>query len=169
MGGHHSPKSETEIWLTPPEIIAALGPFDLDPCAAPEPRPWPTAAEHITLPADGLASPWPKKKRVWFNPPYSTIEMRRWLPAMVEHGNGTGLIFARTETDAFFEHVWDDATSVLFLRGRLHFHFPDGRRADNNSGGPSVLVAYGAYNSERLRTCGFEGKFIQLKDVGVFA
>ena len=169
MSSHHSPSPETEVWLTPPEIIAALGPFDLDPCAAPNPRPWPTAAEHITLPDDGLARKWPEKKRVWFNPPYSTTEIKRWLPRMVEHGNGTGLIFARTETDSFFRYVWDDATAVLFLRGRLHFHYPDGRRADNNSGGPSVLVAYGAYDSERLRTCPFEGKFIQLKPVGVFA
>ena len=32
-------------WLTPPEIIRALGPFDLDPCA-PVNRPWDTANDH---------------------------------------------------------------------------------------------------------------------------
>lgn len=34
-GGH-------DEWLTPPEILLALGPFDLDPCA-PIVRPWETA------------------------------------------------------------------------------------------------------------------------------
>lgn len=167
ISSHHSPAPETEVWLTPPEIISALGPFDLDPCAAPEPRPWPTAARHIVLPDDGLTLPW--RGRVWFNPPYSTSEIKRWLPRMVEHGCGTGLIFARTETDSFFRYVWQKADAVLFLRGRLHFHRPDGRRADNNSGGPSVLVAYGQYDAERLRACNFPGHFIQLTDAGVFA
>ena len=32
-------------WLTPPELLAKLGQFDLDPCA-PVNRPWPTATHH---------------------------------------------------------------------------------------------------------------------------
>lgn len=28
-------KGTNAVWLTPPEILAALGAFDLDPCAAP--------------------------------------------------------------------------------------------------------------------------------------
>lgn len=35
-------------WLTPPEIIKALGPFDLDPCA-PINRPWSTVTQHYTI------------------------------------------------------------------------------------------------------------------------
>src|SRR5437867_202275 len=58
MGGHQSSHMQTDVWLTPPHILAALGPFDLDPCAAPEPRPWPTAERHIALPDDGLAADW---------------------------------------------------------------------------------------------------------------
>lgn len=34
-------------WLTPRNIVDALGPFDLDPCA-PIVRPWPTAVQHYT-------------------------------------------------------------------------------------------------------------------------
>ena len=69
MGSHQSARAKTTTWLTPPELIQALGPFDLDPCAAPSPRPWPTAAQHIELPRDGLAEPW--SGYVWLNPPYS--------------------------------------------------------------------------------------------------
>jgi hypothetical protein len=33
IGKHERPnKGATDIWLTPLEIIDALGPFDLDPC-----------------------------------------------------------------------------------------------------------------------------------------
>jgi hypothetical protein len=122
------------------------------------------------LPEDGLARVWPKKKRVWLNPPYSTTAVKRWMPRMVEHGHGTALIFARTETDSFFRYVWEQATAVLFLRSpRLHFHHFDGTRADNNCGAPSVLCAYGEYDAWRLRTSGLVGQFLQLKDAGVFA
>lgn len=58
MGSHHSAAMKSDTYLTPREIIDALGPFELDPCAAPEPRPWPTAERHIVLPEDGLAADW---------------------------------------------------------------------------------------------------------------
>lgn len=169
IGAHHNPVPNTEVWLTPPEIITALGPFDLDPCAAPEPRPWPTAERHISLPQDGLTATW--TGRVWCNPPYSTAEVKRWLARMAEHQHGTALIFARTETDSFFRYVWERATALRFLRTpRLHFHYPDGRRADNNCGAPSVLIAYGEYDAERLRTCKIAGHFVRLQQPqGVFA
>lgn len=44
-------------WLTPPEIIRALGSFDLDPCA-PVKRPWEMAANHFTVLDNGLNKPW---------------------------------------------------------------------------------------------------------------
>ena len=78
-------------WLTPPEIIHALGCFDLDPCA-PVVRPWPTATRHYTIEDNGLVQPW--DGRIWCNPPYGT-ETGRWLARMAEHGNGIALIFAR--------------------------------------------------------------------------
>lgn len=57
IGSHHSARILEERWLTPPSILTALDPFDLDPCAAPEPRPWPTADRHITRSEDGLTAP----------------------------------------------------------------------------------------------------------------
>jgi hypothetical protein len=35
---------------------------------------------------------------------------------------------------------------VLFLKGRPHFHYVDGRRAAFNSGAPIALIAYGKNN-----------------------
>ena len=50
-------RGKTDCWLTPPEIIKALGPFDLDPCAAPG-QPWTTAEHQYAPPQDGLELPW---------------------------------------------------------------------------------------------------------------
>lgn len=151
------PEAATHVWLTPREILEALGPFDLDPCAAPEPRPWPTAARHITLPDNGLAAEW--SGRVWCNPPFGK-HTAGWLARMADHGNGIALAFARTETAMFHRHVWPKARAVLFLAGRPHFHRPDGSRAGGNSGGPICLIAYGNDNAIALMQAGLPGAVV---------
>lgn len=151
MGSHQSHRAGTTTWLTPPHIIDALGPFDLDPCAAPG---WVTAERHITLPTDGLAAEW--SGRVWLNPPYGR-EVWDWLARLADHGDGIALIFARTETEGFVREVWGKADAVMFLHGRLHFHHADGTRAAANSGAPSCLVAYGRNNVEALRLAPLDG------------
>lgn len=161
IGSHQSARMNNEEWLTPPEIVAALGPFDLDPCS-PINRPWPTAARHYTLNDDGLSHPW--FGRVWCNPPYGR-EAAEWIRRLADHGNGIALLFARTETEMFFRDVWPRATGLLFLEGRLHFHYVDGGRAAANSGAPSVLIAYGDSNSRILCSCGIRGKYIALSGV----
>jgi hypothetical protein len=158
MGGHQSSKMQKDEWLTPPEIIKALGPFDLDPCA-PIMRPWDTAKKHYTKEDDGLYLPW--EGRVWCNPPYGS-ETGRWLNKLAEHGNGIALIFARTETKMFFEHVWDKAEGVLFIEGRLFFYNSDGTKAKANAGAPSCLVAYGRKNAECLFNCDIKGHWVPI-------
>ena len=120
MGSHQSHNAGTTTWLTPPELIEALGPFDLDPCASLN-RPWDTAKNHFTVEDDGLAQPW--SGRVWCNPPYGR-EAAVWLEHLAAHGDGVALIFARTETRMWFDHVWPKAHAVNFIEGRLHFHYP---------------------------------------------
>ena len=150
MSSHQSARMKNDEWLTPPEINGALGYFDLDPCS-PIVRPWPTAATHYTIEDDGLAQPW--EGRVWCNPPFGR-EAIKWLRRMVKHGDGVALIPARTETAMFYECVWGVADAVLFIKGRPHFHYVDGRRAPFNSGAPICLVAYGAANAAALRASG---------------
>jgi hypothetical protein len=146
IGGHQSARMGSDEWLTPPHILKALGPFDLDPCA-PIVRPWDTAAKHYTVEDDGLAQTW--VGRVWLNPPYGQ-QTEAWMQRLAEHGNGIALIFARTETSIFFPWVWGRAKAVFFLRRRLHFHNVRGERAKANAGGPSALVAYGDLNTFAL-------------------
>jgi hypothetical protein len=159
MGGHHSAAMLKDEWLTPPEILKALGSFDLDPCA-PVQRPWEMAKAHYTVRDNGLLQPW--HGRVWLNPPYG-LHARQWLNRLAGHGNGIALIFARTETDMFFDEVWDRADAALFLRGRLFFHHVTGERSKHNAGAPSVLVAYGERDVDALRASGIPGRLVILE------
>jgi len=143
-------------WLTPPEIIKALGDFDLDPCA-PIVRPWATAKRHYTIEDNGLVQPW--EGRIWCNPPYGN-ETGKWLARMAEHRNGIALIFARTETSNFFRYIWPKAAGVMFLKGRLVFYHVDGTKPQNSAGAPSCLVAYGMDNARMLKESGLDGKFL---------
>jgi hypothetical protein len=156
MGTWHSQGPDRDEWLTPPHVLKALGPFDLDPCA-PVRRPWDTAATHYTVHDNGLTKPW--HGRVWLNPPYGN-NTTRWIQRLAEHGNGVALIFARTETGTFFPWVWEHATSLLFLKGRLAFHFSDGSPSKTSAGAPSVLIAYGQANAEALANSGLAGKLL---------
>lgn len=177
MGSHQSAKMGTDVYLTPPGIVKSLGPFDLDPCA-PVNRPWDTAKNHYTIHENGLMQPW--AGRVWLNPPYGD-QAKHWLKRLVNHGNGIALIFARTETEMFFEYVWNKASSLLFLEGRLHFHVAEdtyfkrkaksgvysepilikrGEACPANAGAPSVLIAYGNHNVDALANSGIDGAHI---------
>lgn len=93
------------------------------------------------------------------NPPYGP-QTYRWLSKLADHGDGFALIFARTETAGFFAQGWERADSMLFLRGRLTFYRVDGTKGSGNSGGPSVILAYGSKASEKLRTSGIDGAFV---------
>jgi hypothetical protein len=138
----------TDSWITPKWIIDRFGPFDLDPCAC-DPQPWPTATLMLTERDDGMLLPW--GGMVWLNPPYGQA-LATWLNRLALHGNGIALVFARTDTMAFHHAVWPFASRLLFLRGRLTFHYPDGSlpKLGHNSGGPSVLIAYGDEAARRL-------------------
>lgn len=158
MGGHQSHKMLKDEWLTPPHILKALGEFDLDPCA-PAVRPWDMAKNHICLPDNGLAHEW--VGRVWLNPPYGN-HTGAWLSRLAEHGNGTALIFARTETADWFKYIWSKATAILFIEGRLYFHHIDGKPAKHNSGAPSALIAYGRDNAQALLKSKIKGRLVFL-------
>lgn len=152
-------RGATDTWLTPRFILDALGPFDLDPCAAPDPRPWPTADVHYVKEQDGLSLPW--EGFVWCNPPFGP-EVGAWLARMADHGNGIGLCAARTETRWFADTVWSRADAVLFLHGRPTFCRPDGTPGSDNSGVPICLVGYGMEASDRLGAAGLLGTFINV-------
>ena len=157
----HTRRSNTsDSWITPKWLIERLGHFDLDPCQC-DPQPWPCAAAGFTETQNGLSQGW--FGFVWCNPPYGR-SLGKWLQRMAAHNHGVALIFARTDTKAFFQWVWPHATAVLFIEGRLTFSYPDGTSPPrgHNSGGPSVLISYGTEAVNRLRNVQDLGKLIVL-------
>lgn len=151
LGSHQRTVGRTQTWITPKAILDAVGPFDLDPCAA-SPRPWDCAADNWTH--SGMDAEW--RGRVWLNPPFNRYEVAKWVGKLARHQNGTALLHVRTEAD-WFEPVWLRAHAILFLADRLYFHYPDGRRAKANSGAPACLVAFSSYDVQRLRGSGLRG------------
>lgn len=142
----HQQRKGTVTWLTPPEWIKALGPFDLDP-ACPYKMPWNTA-KMMYFGEGGLEKPW--HGRVWLNPPFGR-EAELWVRNLATHGNGIALLHACTETAMYYESVWPKADAICFTRGRPHFHYENGARANFNSGAAIAPIAYGPENVEALR------------------
>lgn len=146
-------------WNTPEPIVRPLGHFDLDPCASAA-HPHRIAARSFTKAADGLKQPW--VGRVFCNPPYGN-ETKLWLAKCAEHGNAIALIFARTETEMWFQHVWPKAHAVFFFKGRLRFVHDDGSAPWHGAGAPSALVAYGVDNVRTIRESNLTGQLVVLR------
>jgi len=148
----------TVEWLTPPEMVKSLGEFDLDPCTPLNP-PFVHAKVDFNIKDDGLSKEW--FGRIYMNPPYGK-GMEKWIERLKIHGNGIALIFARTETKCFFNHIWDDADAVLFVKGRIKFYNLEGNQM-GTPGAPSIFIAYGKNNALALEKSGIAGRFIMLK------
>ncbi len=148
----------TVEWLTPPELVKSLGEFDLDPCTPLNP-PFVHANLNYNIKDDGLSKEW--LGRIYMNPPYGK-GMEKWIEKLKIHGNGIALIFARTETKCFFNHIWDDADAVLFVKGRIKFYNLEGKQM-GTPGAPSIFIAYGKFNAMALEKSGIAGRFIKLK------
>lgn len=153
----------TDDWLTPPDLVKAAGPFDLDPCCHPG-MPWRTARKMMTLGhakgkrgklskfvslGDGLtalrtAAP---SVAVWLNYPYS--QALSWITTMVKHGNGLVLGPAKSMETRWCQLLLKHSAAALFFDRRLLFYYPDGRQS---TGGwsPSLLAAVGQKNVKRL-------------------
>lgn len=135
-------------WWTPLPLILELGWFDLDPCAA---RGHKTAKRMICLPEDGLRGKW--SGRVWLNPPYGR-GIGEWLKRLAEHGHGTAIVPARTQTE-WFQKAGEKADSILFIRKKVRFL---------NHGKPggcpimgSALMAFGREDTKALSQSGISG------------
>lgn len=174
MNVFHS--ATTDRWLTPPELVEALGPFDLDPCCEPW-MPWRTAARMLSLsPAssakqegfqseirDGLCEDW-GTARAWVNPPYSGI--LPWVYKFVAHGNGIMLTAAKSPDTKWGQELLGTFDLALFLAGRLLFRYPDGGKPAGKWL-PNVLWAYGEENCaalERLRKEAWPGVLVTRRE-----
>lgn len=151
-------KDTTDEWYTPKEIIDALGEFDLDPCAPVVPL-WNTAKVMYNKNDDGLKQEW--LGRVWLNPPYTRPLIEQFVKRMTEHGDGIALLFNRCDSKMFQDIIFENATAIKFLRGRIKFYRSNGEQGGTPGCG-SVLVAFGEDNAKILENCGIKGKYVRL-------
>lgn len=90
------------------------------------------------------------------------------VETMAKHRGGIVLIYARTETQMFFDRVWSrtNANGIYFLKGRICFCRPDGTTAPD-AGAPSVLVSYDPRSTRRnynsLKRCKLAGQFLTIR------
>ncbi len=145
--------SQTDIWLTPRWLIEAIGPFDFDPCGAPEGSSHDCARRVNRLPSCGLSAEW--GGRVWLNPPYSNVAP--FIAKLAEHGRGTALLYARTDTRWFHESIARRASLIALFVGRVQFVRRDGTEG-TASPAPSMLIAYGEEDARRIREAIRDGK-----------
>ncbi len=160
LGSHQQTIGKSQVHLTPRWILDRLGKFDLDPCAS-DPRPWDCAGVNYTR--DGLEQAW--SGRVWLNPPFDRRQVGLWIAKLADHGRGTALLHARTET-AWFRPIWQHAKALLFLDRRVTFCRPDGSPCTTakgepaNSGAPVVLCAFGERDASMLANSTMQGAFV---------
>jgi hypothetical protein len=144
--------SDRDTWLTPPDLLQQLGPFDLDPCT-PLVMPWETAVKRYTPADDGLLQPW--AGYVWMNPPFSNV--RPWLEKLAEHDNGIALVPASTGCRYWQETIFPHAPAWLFVARRIKFLTVTGEPGKFASGIYVALVAFGEHAVKKLKYCSVPG------------
>jgi hypothetical protein len=103
----------------------------------------------------GLSRSW-DGKRLFLNPPYGT-ETFKWMREFAQHKRGVALIFARTDTKGFHEHVFAQAKAIYFVRGRVKFHREDGSCPKNGPAAPSCLVTHTEEDTAAVLNSGLPG------------
>jgi phage N-6-adenine-methyltransferase len=134
--------SRSEEWSTPQDFFAKLNHefrFTLDPCASPQNA---KCRRFFTKKQNGLVRDW-SGERVFLNPPYGYL-IGYWLrKAREESVKGAlvvCLVHARTDTRWWHENVQNIADEVRFVKGRLKFESPTGKRS--SAPFPSAVVIY---------------------------
>lgn len=143
-------------WLTPLDIVRALGRFDLDPCAA----PGHATADTTWTPeevGDGLSMPW--FGRVWLNPPYGRTQ-RQWVERLVEHGSGIALLPIGTGTKLWQDVIFQQVTGIHFWRHRINFIREDSPET-MTSPTESAILAFSEADADALEASNLPGHLIR--------
>ena len=132
--------SQNDDWGTPKDLFRALDDvfhFTLDPCSTHENA---LCEKHFTIEEDGLTQDW-SDDVVFMNPPYGT-ETGKWIQKAYEESVKGAIVVclipARPDTRYWHDYIFPYASSIRFIKGRLHF-------SDNKNpcGFPSAIVIFG--------------------------
>jgi phage N-6-adenine-methyltransferase len=131
--------SKTEEWPTPQSFFDVLNQefnFTLDPCAT---RHNAKCAAYFTKHQNGLLQQW-GSHTAFCNPPYGR-DMAQWARKCFEASESGAtvvlLAHARTDTRWFHDWVYNKATEIRFVKGRLKFG-----DAKNSAPFPSMVAVF---------------------------
>ncbi len=148
----------SDDFLTPPDLVKAMGEFDLDPCASHRQQTH-LARWQYRFPEDnGLLLPW--SGSVFVNPPFS--ELRTWVERFVLHANGVLLAPARVEVSWFWD-LWRYSDAIFFTKGPVKYLCPEGKAPPRFFGG--AFCAMGQQNAQRLYQIPLKGVMVTSKDL----
>ncbi len=130
--------ASTDDWGTPQAFYDMLNEefcFTLDPCASADNA----KAAFFDIEADGLAQDW-GSNICFVNFPYSQSMAwaKKCVEAMKSGATVVVLCAARTDTE-WFHYIVEGSAEVRFVKGRLAFVPPDGRKA-TTAGFPSAVI-----------------------------
>lgn len=132
--------SKTDMWSTPQYLFDSLNKefhFTLDPCATSSNA---KCKRYYTKDDDGLGKDW-SGEIVFCNPPYGR-ELAKWveksfLESKKKNTKVVMLIPARTDTRWFHDFIYNKASEIRFIRGRIKFGC-----AKYNAPFPSMVVVF---------------------------
>ncbi len=127
-------KNWSNTYLTDPELLKLLGPFDTDPCVHTE-MPWRTATTMYNINDDGLSKDW--QGRVFMNPPYRGV--MKWAKKFSECQAGIALLNGRSPETKATQLIMSNSYCVWLPLGRLSFFKPDGTPFEQKWF-PSILI-----------------------------
>lgn len=126
---HVSFNTGNNEWYTPADIIDAarkvLGTIDLDPASSLLANETVKAEKIYTVEDDGLAQEW--FGNIWLNPPYASGLIERFVDKLLSSNFQQAIALVNNATDTeWFSRLANSASVVVFPKGRIKFHKPDG-------------------------------------------
>lgn len=131
--------SNSNEWETPQDFFDRLDKefnFTLDPCATHDNY---KCAKYYTIKEDGLIQDW-SQDTVFMNPPYGR-GIKHWIRKAYEESlkgaTVVCLIPARTDTLYWHDYIFNKASEVRFIKGRIRFG-----DSNENAPFPSAVVIF---------------------------
>lgn len=127
---HVSFNSGNNEWYTPADIIEAtrkvFGTIDLDPASSKIANETVQATKIYTAEDDGLVKEW--EGNVWLNPPYASGLIELFVDKLLTSDFTQAIVLVNNATDTeWFSRLSERACAVVFPKGRVKFHKPDGK------------------------------------------
>lgn len=156
-------------FITPKWLTDALGPFDVDICAAHGSYNKIGRRKNYYGPPGsrdcGLAAKLKPSDFVWCNPPFGVKNGEaEFIRKMSEHNNGICLTQCKVSSAYFHDFVWPNATGIFFFRGGLTFEDLNGAKVITFSGlSPAILIAFGGKALTRIQGANLRGQLVMLQ------